>query len=134
MPTTAVPDVHEKILTKRSFGHVATIGPDGEPQSSPVWIDYDGERIRFSQTTNRQKLRNLRADSRIAVSVTDPDDPYHYLEIRGVVDAVEPDEGYSFVNEMASKYLGQDTYPWLEPGEERVIVTVRPMHTTSQGG
>lgn len=135
MPTTRViPEQHEAILTAPSFGHVATIGPHGEPQSSPVWLDYDGEYIRFSQTTTRQKLRNLRARPQVAVSATDPDDPYHYVEVRGVVESIEDDDDYAFINAMAKKYLDRDTYPWLQPGEERVIVVVEPRHFTSQGG
>lgn len=133
MTSTVVPEKHEDILRKVSFGHVATIGPDGEPQSSPVWVDYDGDRLRFSQTPNRQKMRNLRSRPEIAVSATDPDDPYHYLEIRGVVDEVRTDSGYEFINAMADKYLGKETYPYLQPDEERVVVYVRPTHTTSQG-
>lgn len=61
------------------------------------------------------------------------DQVQHYLEVRGVVDDIVPDDGYAFINAMARKYLGQETYPYLQPGEERVVVHVRPLHTTSQG-
>lgn len=127
-----IPSEHEKILTKKCFGHVATIGPDGEPQSSPVWVDYDGTNLRISQNEHRQKLHNLRRNPEISISATDPDDPYHYLEVRGKVADIQPDEGYAFINALANKYLGQD-YPYLQPGEQRVVVSIRPTHTTSQG-
>ncbi|MBB6121903.1 PPOX class F420-dependent oxidoreductase [Nocardiopsis algeriensis] len=113
------------VLRKPSFGHVATLGPHGEPQVSPVWIDWDGEFLVFSQTTTRQKLKNLRRDNRISVSATDPDDPYMYVEVRGVVDRVEDDPDKSFIDRMARKYLGTD-YPWHSDDETRVIVYVRP--------
>ncbi|MFD2081198.1 hypothetical protein SAMN05421678_104116 [Actinopolymorpha cephalotaxi] len=129
---SAVPAERVGILTKRSFGHVATIGPHGEPQSSPVWIDWDGEFLLFSQTDQRQKFRNVRRDGRIAVSVTDPDEPHQYLEIRGRVDRVEEDGDHAFINKMAKKYLGVDEYPWNQPGDHRVIVYVRPEHTSMQ--
>lgn len=121
----AFSEKQQAVLRKPAFGHVATLGPDGSPQSSPVWIDWDGEFLRFSQTTTRQKLQNLRRDGRISVSATDPDDPYMYVEVRGVVDRVEEDRDKAFINQMAQKYLGTP-YPWDNPDEERVIVCVRP--------
>lgn len=130
MPT--IPQEREDILTKRAFGHVATIGPDREPHSSPVWIDWDGEFLKFSQTLQRQKYHNVRRDPRIAISVHDPDDPYRYLEVRGTVVKVEDDPDKSFINQLAKKYLDEDEYPGNEPTERRVVVYVRPEHTTKQ--
>lgn len=127
---SAVPQEHEDILTKRSFAHVATIGPKGEPQSSPVWIDWDGEYLKFSQTTTRQKLRNLQREPRIAVSVHDPEQPYRYLEVRGKVTQVEDDPDNAFIDRMAKKYIDAEEYPYHQPGDERVIVYVKPEHTT----
>lgn len=130
MPT--IPAEREEILTKRAFGHVATLGPGGEPQSNPVWIDWDGEHLMFSQTTSRQKVQNLKRDARVAVSMVDPDQPYSYLEIRGRVEKLDNDPDYAFINKMAKKYLDADEYPYLQPGEERIVVKVRPEHTTMQ--
>lgn len=121
----------QDVLRKPSFGHVATIGPKGEPQSSPVWVDWDGEHLRFSQTTTRQKLRNLERDGRISVSATDPDDPYMYVEVRGVVDRVEDDPENEFIDAMAQKYIGEP-YPWGSPEEKRVVVVVRPTHVSGR--
>ncbi|GAB3720151.1 PPOX class F420-dependent oxidoreductase [Nocardiopsis nanhaiensis] len=121
----------QDVLRKPSFGHVATIGPKGEPQSSPVWVDWDGEYLRFSQTTTRQKLRNLERDGRISVSATDPDDPYMYVEVRGVVDRVEDDPENEFIDAMAQKYIGEP-YPWGSPEEKRVVVWVRPTHVSGR--
>ena len=125
-----VPQDREDILTKRSFAHIATIGPNGEPHSSPVWIDWDGQYLKFSQTTSRQKVRNLKRDPRIAVSVHDPDQPYRYLEVRGKVARIEDDPDKAFINKMAKKYIDEDVYPWSQPGEQRVVVYVEPEHTT----
>lgn len=133
MSDNVISEEHQQILTKGSFGHVATVGPKGEPHSSPVWVDYDGEHVRFSQTTTRQKLRNLRQNPRVAVSATDPDNPYHYVEVRGVVDDVADDVDNAFIDAMAKRYMGKDTYPFHQPGDKRVVVKVRPTHTTSMG-
>ncbi len=128
-----IPDSHRDILAKLGFAHVATIGPGGEPHSSPVWYDWDGQHLLFSQTKTRQKYRNVQRDPRVAVSITDPDNPYRYLEIRGTVDGIDDDEGNAFINSMAKKYMDQDVYPWPQPGDERVVVKVQPDHTTSMG-
>jgi PPOX class probable F420-dependent enzyme len=128
-----IPDTHRDLLGKKGFAHVATIGPSGEPHSSPVWYDWDGEHLLFSQTKTRQKYRNLQRDPRLAISITDPDNPYRYLEIRGTLDGVEEDEGNAFINAMAKKYIDEDVYPWHQPGDERIVLKVRPTHTTSMG-
>ncbi|MEU5847316.1 PPOX class F420-dependent oxidoreductase [Saccharopolyspora shandongensis] len=129
---SAIPQDREEILNKRAFGHVATIGPHGEPQSSPVWIDWDGRYLKFSQTKTRQKYRNLNREPRIAISVHDPDQPYRYVEVRGKVAKIEDDRDRAFINKMAKKYLDEDEYPWPQPGEERVVVYVEPEHSTKQ--
>lgn len=131
--TSVIPEQYQDLLTKQSFAHIATVGPDGEPQSSPVWIDWDGQHILFSQTKSRQKLHNLQREPRIAMSMIDPGNPYRYLEVRGVVDGVEDDPNNAFINKMAKKYMGQDTYPYHRPGDERVVVKVRPEHTSQMG-
>jgi PPOX class probable F420-dependent enzyme len=128
-----IPETHKDLLNSTALANVATIGPKGEPQVNPVWFDWDGEYLRFSQTKTRQKLRNLQRDPRIAISLTDPQNPYHYLEIRGVVEKVEEDPNLDFINAMAKKYMGKEKYPWHRPGEERVVVYVKPQHTTKMG-
>ncbi len=128
-----IPDTHRDILDKKGFAHVATIGPSGEPHSSPVWYDWDGQHLLFSQTKTRQKYRNLQRDPRVAISITDPDNPYRYLEMRGTLDGVEEDEGNAFINAMAKKYMDEDVYPWHQPGDERIVLKVLPSHTTTMG-
>ena len=128
-----IPASHADLLTSKGFAHVATIGPNGEPQNSPVWFDWDGTHLLFSQTTGRQKYRNLQREPRVALSIIDPANPYRYLEVRGTVDSIDDDEGNAFIDSMAKKYLGQDRYPWHQPGDHRVVVKVRPEHTSSMG-
>jgi hypothetical protein len=123
-----IPTEFKDLLDKKGFAHVATIGPSGEPQSSPVWYDFDGYRLLFSQTKDRQKYKNLQKNPQIAISIHDPDDPYRYLEVRGEAEEIVDDPDFAFINSMAKKYLGKDKYPYLKPGEERVIVKVIPHH------
>ncbi|CAN5876542.1 PPOX class F420-dependent oxidoreductase [soil metagenome] len=128
-----IPDSHVDLVTGTSFAHVATIGPDGEPQSTPVWIDGDATTVKFSQTTGRQKYENVQREPRVAMSMIDMVNPYRYLEIRGRVVDVADDTDNAFIDSMASKYMGKDSYPFHQPGDHRVVVTVEPEHTTQMG-
>lgn len=133
MTSSVIPRSHADLLESTALAHVATIGPNGEPQNNPVWFGWDGEFLLFSQTTNRQKYRNVQRDSRVALSLVDPENPYRYLEIRGRVERIEPDPDKAFIDSMSQKYLGQERYPWNQPGDERVVIVVRPEHTTTMG-
>lgn len=129
----ALPAEYADIFDKQSFWHVATTGPDGNPQSSPVWATFDGTHIKFSLTRSRQKFRNLDANPAIALSATDPDNSYRYLEVRGRLVAVEDDTDLAFLNSMANKYMGLDEYPYHRPGDERVVMVIEPTATTAMG-
>ena len=98
-----------------------------------IWFGWDGTHLLFSQTTARQKYKNVQREPRLALSIVDPANPYRSLEIRGTVERIDPDPDNAFINSMAKKYLGQDVYPYHQPGDERVVVVVRPEHTTQQG-
>lgn len=135
MHTLVIPETHVDLVAweTRSFAHVATVGPEGEPHSSPVWFEWDGTHIKFSLTTGRQKYRNLQRDKRVSLSILDPLDPYRYVEIRGELDEIEPDPEIAFISRMAKKYIGRDRYPWHRPGDERVVMKVRPTHLSGMG-
>lgn len=129
-----IPEQYADLLASTALAHVATIGPDGAPQSSPVWFDWDGTHLRFAQVTGyRQKLRNLQREPRVALSIVDPANAYRYLEVRGTVERIEPDPDWAFINAMARKYLGQDRYPFGKPSDEWVVVVIRPEQTTQMG-
>ncbi len=83
--TAYIPVKHRDLLDKRAFAHLATLMPGGRPQVTPVWCDFDGKRVRVDPAKGRVKDRNIRRDGRVALSLSDPDDPYRYLEIRGQV-------------------------------------------------
>ena len=128
-----IPEVYHDLLSDVVLAHVATIGTRGEPQSTPVWIGWDGEYIRFSQTKRQQKYRNLRRDPRVALSMVDPRNLYRYLEVRGLVVAFEDDTNRVFLDSMAHKYLGVDRYPWHQEGDEHVTIVILPQHTSQMG-
>jgi PPOX class probable F420-dependent enzyme len=118
------PESHADLLEKPTFAHLATIRPDGSPQSSVMWFTYDGERIRMTHTKTRQKFRNLADEPRVAISIADPEDQYRFLEVRGVVESIEDDDAEaSFYKSLQTRYSMD--YP-IPDAAVRVIMTIRP--------
>lgn len=130
---TQIPENYADMLDKVAFWHIATTGPTGDPQSSPVWAGHSDGNIQISLTKGRQKYRNLTTNPAIALSATDPDNPYRYLEIRGVVARIDEDPDNAFINSMAKKYMDVDEYPFHQPGDQRVVMVIEPLHTTQMG-
>ena len=130
---SAIPDKYSDLFDKKVFASLATVMPSGSPQVTPVWIDYDGENVVFNTATGRQKDKNLQADGRVSLALVDPDNPYRYLEVRGVVVERTTDGADDHINKMAKKYMGVDVYPFRQPGEVRVIYKIKPEHTSSMG-
>jgi len=118
-----VPASHADLLEQPTFAHLATVRPDGSPQSSVMWFAWDGSRIRMTHTRTRQKFANLSREPRVAVSIADPSDQYRFLEIRGTVDNIEDDPGGEFYKSLQHRY-GMD-YP-IPDADIRVIITIRP--------
>ena len=121
-----LPEKWKDILSKKAFVHLATRMPDGSPQVTPVWVDIDGGRIVINSAKGRVKDRNMRRDPRVGLSVTDPDDPYRALMIRGRVVKITEEGADDHIDKMAKKYLGQDKYPNRRPDEERVLYYIEP--------
>jgi PPOX class probable F420-dependent enzyme len=128
-----IPEKFQDLFTKRALASLATIMPDGQPQVTPVWVDTDGKYVRFNSARGRQKDRNVRRDPRIAMSITDPDNPYRYLEIRGRVVEITQEGADKHINILAKKYLGVDQYPYGEPGEVRVLYRIEPEKVRTMG-
>jgi len=118
------PASHADLLDKPTFAHLATIRPDGSPQSSVMWFAWDGEHLNMTHTKNRQKFRNLHEDPRLALSILDPEDPYRFLEVRGVLESIEnDDEVASFYQSLQRRY--GSVYP-ISDADVRVILHIKP--------
>src|SRR5262245_33441196 len=113
------------LLTEPQVAAIATVSPDGGPQITPVWIDTDGEVVRFNTAKGRVKHKNIVRNPRVAVLVVDKENPYRWVEVRGTAEIVE--EGADdHIDALAKKYLGADSYPFRNPEEQRVTVRVVP--------
>ncbi len=128
---TQIPESHRDILDKKSFAHVATVDADGEPQVTPVWVDYDGELVWINSAKGRKKDRNLRARPVVAISVQDPDDPYRYLGMQGEIVEITEEGGAAHIDKLSHKYNDKD-YP-LPAGQTRVIYKIRPTRVWTMG-
>ncbi len=118
----------------RAIAHLATIGPDGEPQTSPVWFLWEEELIKVSVYETSQKMANIRRDPRVSVSIVDPSDPYRYLEIRGRAVTHRRDPEMGLLTRMSGKYLGLDHYPWAQEEDVEVVISIEPRRIIGMGG
>jgi len=128
-----IPDKFLDLFQKRAFANLATLMPDGQPQVTPVWCDYDGQHVIVNSAKGRQKDRNMRRDQRVSLSIMDPENPYRYLEIRGTVADITEEGASDHIDKMAKKYLGLEKYPNRQPGEVRVLYKITPERTSQMG-
>jgi PPOX class probable F420-dependent enzyme len=108
------------LLDGRNYAVLATVNPDGGPQTSVMWLGRDGADVLFSTVEGRRKHRNMLRDPRVSVSVIDSADPENYVELRGLV-SMTPDVGRRFDTQLSWKYDGRDPGP-DRPGAVRVVV------------
>jgi PPOX class probable F420-dependent enzyme len=122
MTTMLNPDVR-RVLDGTSNAHIATVLPDGGPHSVPVWIGTEGDHIAILTGPNSRKARNLRRDPRVALSLTEPGNPYQPVIIRGrVIEWLEGDAAWTIIDRISTKYTG-GPYP---RGDERVVALIEP--------
>jgi PPOX class probable F420-dependent enzyme len=128
-----IPPELERLLASNAVAFVSTIGPRGEPQTTPLWFLWEDGVLRFSLVEGRQKLRNLRRDPRISVVVVDPADPTWYVEVRGHVDGLTHDPDLVLERKVAEKYTGGHVDA-ESPGTPRFVTSVVVERITSQMG
>jgi PPOX class probable F420-dependent enzyme len=129
-----LPDGLLDLLRRPSPCFLATLMPDGSPQLTQTWVDTDGRHLLINTVDGHQKVRNLARDPRVAVNVTDPDDPSRYFAVRGQVVDVTKDGAVEHIEQLAQRYLGRP-YPWYGGGDQvRLLVTIEPDRITSPQG
>ena len=128
-----IPETYRDLFQKRAFAHLATLMPDGTPQVTPVWCDYDGTHIRINTAKGRVKDRNMRRNPQVALEIMDPDNSYRYLAVRGRVAEITENGADAHIDLLAKKYLDQEKYPYRQAGEVRVLYKIRPERVSSMG-
>ena len=130
----SIPEDYVDLLTNPNFAHVATVNPDGSPQVTLVWIDYDKDRneVIVNTALGRKKSRNLKIGSSVALSIQDLEKSYRYLGIQGEVTEATEAGARAHIDKLAMKYLGKSEYPFYS-GETRLLVKIKPKYVHTMG-
>jgi len=131
--TEAAEKYSDLLHQKKAFAALATLMPDGSPQVTPVWFDYQNGVLRVNTAKGRTKARNMKPGAPVAVAIVDPDNPYRYVQVRGRVARVSEQGADAHIDQLAKKYLGQDKYPHAQPGEVRMMVEIEPKSISGMG-
>ena len=130
---TSLTEKQADLFRGKNWGVVTTLRADGSPHSTPVWIDTDGEHVLFNTAVGRAKERHLRRDPRVSIAVLPAEDQEGgYVSVTGRAELVE-EGAFEHIDKLAQKYIGQEKYPYLESGEQRVIVRITPERVDSMG-
>jgi len=130
---TTLPQGLKDMLADKVFAHLTTLMADGSPQSSPVWVEADGDEIVINTAAARVKDKNMKRDPRVAISVTATDNPYKAFMIRGHVVKHTTDGADAHIDKLAKKYMGVDSYPYRNPTEVRVIFRIAADSVSTMG-
>jgi PPOX class probable F420-dependent enzyme len=126
-------DDAKALVSRPLLAWATTLASDGSPHNTVVWVDVDGEDVVFNTAIGRVKEKHLRTDPRVSVSVLDPDNGYHLVSVSGTAE-LTTDGADEQIDRLAKKYLNADSYPFRQPGEERVTVRVKARNIIHAGG
>lgn len=129
----AIPDQYRDLFERPILLSLATVMPDGQPQVTPVWGDFDGTNIRINTAAGRQKHKNMAERPQVTVMLLDPENPQRYIEVRGTVASISPEGGDAHIDTLAKKYLGVESYPYRNPAETRLVCAIAPVKVAAQG-
>jgi len=133
LATITIPESHRDLLVRPIHGVVSTMMPDGQPQNSVVWVDYDGSDVLISTTIERQKGRNMSANSKATVLVVDPENSTRWMEVRGRVAEITQEGAIAEVDRLTRRYTGKlhfygDVFEAEQQDREtRVTVRIEPI-------
>jgi PPOX class probable F420-dependent enzyme len=120
-----------RLIHGKNYGVLATVNPDGSPQTSVIWIGRDDDGVLFTTVAGRVKHRNVMRDPRVSITVIESADPENYVELRGRVASITPDVAREMDTQLSWKYDGRDPAP-DRPGAVRVVVRVAPEKATGR--
>jgi len=111
------------LVDGKNYAVLATVNPDGSPQTSVIWVGRDDDGVLFTTVAGRVKHRNMVRDPRVSITVIDSADAENYAELRGHVESITPDVGRQLDTQLSWKYDGRDPAP-ERPGAVRVVVRI----------
>lgn len=127
-----IPESCRDLLERPLIMSIATVLADGTPQVTPVWFNYEDGHILFNSARGRLKDRAIRNKPYVALTIIDPENPMHFLAIRGPVVEITEEGAVEHIDALAKRYIGKDKYP-LPPDEVRVIYRIKPQHVLTFG-
>ena len=125
--STSIPDSHRDLIDGPVYIQLATHLSSGAIQVNPVWCNYDGAHVLINSARGRVKDKNMRANPHVTLLAMDPQNPYRWLEIRGLVEEITEEGADAHIDELTQLYLKQRSYPFRQPGEVRVLYKVKPV-------
>lgn len=131
-----IPDSHKDLLERPIVVSLATVNPNGQPQVTPVWVDYDGTYVLINSVPGRQKAKNMEARPQVTVLAIDPDDTSRWMEVRGVIVQITEAGGADHIDQLSWRYDGKGFYtadPQRRIRETRAIFKIRPIHVIVDG-
>lgn len=137
--TNLIPESHKDLLERPVVVTLVTVMPDGQPQATPVWCDYDGEYVRVNTARGRQKDKNMASRPKVTILAVDPDNPYRWIEVRGTITEMNDDQAIAVahINKLSGLYRGVDDYyspmPERRGKETRVMVKIKPTRVVTGG-
>lgn len=133
MTAVKFPDTLDGLLKTKAFANLATVMPDGTPQVTPVWVDREGDLLRINSAKGRVKDRNIRANPKVGLSISDPENPYRHISVMGEVVEIREEGADAHIDSLAKRYMGVDKYPYHDPKQVRVIYLIRPNRIHTMG-
>lgn len=131
-----IPDSHKDLLEGPVVVSFVTMMPDGQPQATPVWCLYDGSHILINTAKGRQKDKNVQDNPKVTVLAINPENPYSYLEVRGVVEEITTEGAEDTIDQLAKLYTGQDKYYGgaapESSREERITYKIKPQRVIAR--
>jgi PPOX class probable F420-dependent enzyme len=118
---------------QKALANLGTVMPNGAPQVTPVWFDFDGKNFRVNSAKGRVKDRNMRRNPAVSLAIVDPSNPYRYLGVQGRVVEITEQGADAHIDSLAKKYLGKDRYPFRQAGEVRVTYKIAPERSNGMG-
>ena len=123
-----------KLFEGKNFAFLATLMKDGSPQVTATWVDIDKNNytILVNTAEGRVKHRNISRDPRVAVAIIDSSNPYHMVSVRGkVIEQIKGKDAEEHIDKLAKKYLDKEKYPRRKPGEERLLLRIKPQQVVN---
>src|SRR3972149_11335263 len=120
------PHIRE-LLERKNFAFLSSLMKDGSPHVTPTWTDIENGYILINTAIGRIKQKNISRDPRVALAISDQNNPYDMVTIRGkVIEQISGNAAEEHIDKLAKKYIGKDKYPGRSPGEKRVLLKIKP--------